>query len=136
MFEEIIEKTTKWAVSEGLIEAAIIVGSYARGTRKPDSDIDLILITSNKQHYINNTSVFSFLGEIDCATIEQYGECTSVRVWYQAGFEVEYGMVSQKWIEVPLDIGTKEVLGNGYRVLLDKTDLLTHITSMIPEYRT
>ena len=51
---------------------------------------------------------------------EYYGACTSIRVWYEGGPEVEFGLVEPSWIARPLDAGTMQVLQGGYRVILDK----------------
>lgn len=48
MFEDFIEQLKEWAVNEPLVEVIILVGSYAKGTQKIDSDIDLVILTSNK----------------------------------------------------------------------------------------
>jgi len=126
-----ISQIKKWAANESLIDAIILVGSYARGTQKPDSDIDLIVITHDKRHYINNPEVFSCFGEIEKINIEFYGECTSIRVWYKNGLEVEYGMVTKAWAELPLDSGTSSVLLDGYKILIDKNGLFLPIVSTI-----
>lgn len=55
---------------------------------------------------------------------EYYGECTSVRVWYESGLEVEFGIVEPSWISLPLDNGTHKVLSDGYKVIVDKKNYL------------
>lgn len=47
---------------------------------------------------------------------EEYGACTSIRVFYQNA-EIEYGLVDMTWIASPLDAGTRRVLEDGYKVL-------------------
>ncbi|WP_129724986.1 nucleotidyltransferase domain-containing protein [Xylanivirga thermophila] len=134
MFENLIEEIKKWAINEPFAEAIILVGSYARGTQKADSDIDLVILTSNKQHYIDNTQIFSAFGLINRSDIEFYGECTSIRIWYKSGLEVEFGMVPLSWIDLPLDFETERVLSYGYKILVDKKRIFTPITSIIPEH--
>lgn len=134
MFIDFIEKTIEWGINEPFVEAIILVGSYVRGTQKPDSDIDLVILTYNKQYYIDNPQILSALGLIDRSNIEFYGECTSIRTWYKNGLEVEFGMVPLKWIDLPLDKGTERVLSDGYKILVDKKGMFTKIISMIPEY--
>ncbi|UOX67833.1 nucleotidyltransferase domain-containing protein [Enterocloster bolteae] len=36
------------------IESIIVVGSYARGTNKENSDLDIVIVTSNKSNMIAN----------------------------------------------------------------------------------
>ena len=134
MFEDFIEKIKKWGMNESLVEAIILVGSYAKGTQKVDSDIDLVFLTSNKQHYIDNPHIFSNFGLIDKSNIEFYGECTSIRIWYKNGLEVEFGIVPLKWIDLPLDYGTERTLSDGYKILVDKKRIFLPIVSIIPEH--
>ncbi|MDD4296354.1 MAG: nucleotidyltransferase domain-containing protein [Ruminiclostridium sp.] len=134
MFEKFIEMTKKWGINEPFVEAIILVGSFARGTHKADSDIDLVILTSNKQHYIDNTQIFSTFGLIDRSNIEFYGECTSIRIWYKNGLEVEFGMVPLTWIDLPLDSGTERTLSDGYKILVDKKGMFMPILSIIPEH--
>lgn len=133
MITDFINKVTTWAENEPLIDAVILIGSYARGAQKADSDIDLVVLTSDKQHYIENTQLLSFFENLDNVSVEFYGECTSVRVWYKSGLEVEFGFVSLKWIDVPLDSGTQRVLTDGYKILIDKRNIFSSIISVIPE---
>jgi len=133
MISSFIKDLCQWAYKEFAIEAIVLVGSFARGTQKIDSDIDLIILTSDKQSYVENPIVFSVLGEIDEINIETYGECTSVRVWYKSGLNVEFGIVSLKWVDIPLDEGTQQVLSGGYKILVDKTDLFAPIKTIIPD---
>jgi predicted nucleotidyltransferase len=134
MFKDFIEKVKEWAINEPFVEAIILVGSYARGTQKVDSDIDLVILTSNKQYYIDNTQILSAFGLIDRSNIEFYGECTSIRIWYNNGLEVEFGMVPLTWIDLPLDYGTERALSDGYKILIDKKRMFSPIISIIPEH--
>ena len=51
---------------------------------------------------------------------EYYGACTSIRVWYEDGREVEFGIVDPTWVSKPLDAGTHKVLSDGYKIVIDK----------------
>lgn len=114
------DKLKEYAGNTPDIESAIIVGSYARGTNKEDSDLDVIIITSDKQEMIGNQDFVREFGEVYKKQMEYYGACTSVRVWYKDGREVEFGIVEPSWISKPLDAGTYKVLCDGYKVLIDK----------------
>lgn len=122
-----IKDITEWGYIEDFIEAIVLVGSYARGTNKPTSDIDLCILTSNKQEILDNPDVFKRFGDIKRIETEYYGAVTSLRIWYVDGFEVEYGLALPSWIFVPLDEGTQNVLDDGYQVLVDKYDYFKNI---------
>ena len=127
MIDIFLKDIKKWAKKEELIESIIVVGSYARGTYKVTSDIDLIIITSDKEKMLKNQTFINLFGEIKKSQIEYYGACTSIRVWYKDGKEVEFGIVSTSWIEKPLDKGTIKVLSDGFKVVIDKKGYFKNI---------
>lgn len=120
MFEDFIDTLINFSANTSYIESVIIVGSYARGTNKESSDIDVVIITSDKSGMITNQDFVQGFGEVYKKQTEYYGACTSIRVWYKNGQEVEFGIVEPSWIEKPLDAGTYKVLRDGYRVISDK----------------
>ena len=61
---------------------------------------------------------------------EDWGEVTSVRVWYLGGPEVEYGIASPDWTAPPLDPGARSVLQAGRIVLYDPQDRFASLTGM------
>ena len=52
--EEIIQKVKAFAESEKDIIGLALVGSYARGEAREDSDIDFVIITSNPDTYLDS----------------------------------------------------------------------------------
>lgn len=120
MFEQLIKKLRKWAENSQHIESVIIVGSYARGTNTDTSDLDLVIITLNKSEILESQEFTKYFGEIEKKQTEYYGACTSIRVWYKEGQEVEFGIVEPSWISVPLDGGTHKILSDGYKIIIDK----------------
>lgn len=120
MFEDFFNKIKEYARNTSHIESIIIVGSYARGTNKENSDLDIIVITSNKSGMIVNQDFTQEFGEVYKQQTEYYGACTSIRVWYKDGKEVEFGIVEPSWCSTPLDTGTYQVLSDGYKVIIDK----------------
>lgn len=120
MFEEFISKLKEYAENSSHIESVLIVGSYARGTNKENSDIDIIIITSNKSEMVTEQLFTQAFGKVHKQQTEYYGACTSIRVWYGDGKEVEFGIVEPSWISIPLDSGTFKVLSDGYKLIVDK----------------
>lgn len=124
MFEQFIKDVKAWAIQDKHIECILLVGSYARGTQKNTSDIDLCILTTNKKQMVETQDFPTLFGTIKKLQTEYYGACTSIRVWYQSGLEVEFGLVDPTWIMTPLDEGTSKVLQDGYRVIIDKNNYL------------
>lgn len=119
-FEDFIAAIKKWGEAAEDINAIVLVGSYARGTNKTTSDIDLCILTNQKEGIVSNPSIFSQFGKPVKLDIEYYGVATSIRIWYENSFEVEYTIVDINWISLPLDSGTQQVLSNGYKIIVDK----------------
>ena len=125
--ENFLNELKKYAENSSSIQSLIIVGSYARNTFTENSDLDICIITENKSDIILNTEFVSLFGEVEKKQIEYYGACTSIRVWYKNGLEVEYGIVEPSWIKCPLDSGTQRVLKDGYKIILDKNNYFNNI---------
>jgi predicted nucleotidyltransferase len=117
----------QWAKRNDDIRALILVGSYARGEAREDSDVDLVIITTSPEAYINSRFIDSF-GEVRESKKEDWGRVTSIRTWYaDDNLEVEFGITTPIWVERPLDAGTFRALSDGYRVIVDKEDYFKDI---------
>ena len=81
-----------WASAGPDVQAIALVGSYARGAARDDSDIDLVILTDHPQKYLESTEWTEQFSTIEKHQIEDYGKLTSLRVWSQDGYEVEYGI--------------------------------------------
>lgn len=118
--DELVRELKKFSDNENHIESMIVVGSYASGTNTETSDLDLCIITTNKNEMLEKPDFIHKFGTVEKKQIEYYGACTSIRVWYKDGWEIEFGIVEPSWIAVPLDSGTYRVLSDGYQVITDK----------------
>lgn len=131
MIDKFLNKLKKYAINEPYIESVIMVGSYARGTNTPNSDLDLCIITTNKKEMVHKSDFIGKFGEYEKIQTEYYGPCTSIRVWYKNGPEVEFGIVEPSWISLPLDSGTYQVLCGGYKVIVDKSGYFKELRNEI-----
>ena len=118
--ERFLQLLVSWVWREPKIQSVLIVGSYARGAQRPSSDLDLILLTPDRSYFLSHRAFLHAFGPVQSIQQEAYGACTSLRVWYSSGLEVEFGFVTPAWMAYPLDQGTEQVLRDGYLVLLDK----------------
>jgi hypothetical protein len=81
-----------WASDQPDVQGIALVGSYARGEARADSDIDLVLLTDQFPKYVEDIQWIEIFGVVEKHQTEDYGKLTSIRVWYQSGMEVEYGI--------------------------------------------
>ncbi len=118
---------TEWAGEEESILAVGLVGSYARGTAKPTSDFDLVLLVREPEHFLTTTGWLVRFGRVERFQIEDYGMLTSLRAWFSDGKEVEFGFSTKAWATLPPDAGTRRVVSDGLRVLFERELLLSRL---------
>lgn len=116
-----LKELSDWAACRPDVRAVYLVGSYARRQARPDSDIDLVILTGQPGAYLQDTSWTGQFGRVLRQQQEDYGRLISLRVWYADGGEVEYGFSTPDWIAEPLDEGTAHVLAGGFQRLYTLT---------------
>jgi predicted nucleotidyltransferase len=124
VIEQFLSSVERWASAQPDIVAVALLGSHARGTAKPTSDVDLVILTSRPQRYLQATEWAKTFGPVARQSIEDWGKVTSLRVWYEDGKEVEFGITTPEWVAHPIDAGTWSVISDGIRILFDRHNFL------------
>jgi predicted nucleotidyltransferase len=124
VIERFLSAFVQWASAQPDIVAVALVGSHARGTAKPTSDVDLVILSTCPERYLQATEWATRFGQVAREAIENWGKVTSLRVWYESGDEVEFGITTPEWVAQPIDEGTWRVISAGMRVLFDPHGLL------------
>ncbi len=127
--DDFLRRVTAWAQGCPDVLAVALLGSYARGRARPDSDLDLVLVCSEPEHYLTDARWVLEFGKVRGLRREDYGKVTSLRVWYGNGLEVEYGIAGEDWADAPLDEGTRQVIADGMLVLYERNKLLSRLQS-------
>ncbi|OGE18630.1 hypothetical protein A3J19_04000 [Candidatus Daviesbacteria bacterium RIFCSPLOWO2_02_FULL_41_8] len=128
-----LEEFKQWATSQDNIKAVALVGSYAKGTAKPDSDIDLVIITNDPKSLLEDVQWLQNFGQIKEIKNEDWGLVQSKRVFYESGLEIEFGIATPEWAKTdPTDPGTKRVISDGAKILYDKNGILQSLLSTLP----
>lgn len=122
-----LDAFTEWARLQPDIEGVVLVGSYARGEPKPDSDVDLVILTPRTDQYLRDRSWLSLFGKVTSFREENYGRVTSVRSYYVSGLEVEFGFSTSAWAARPIDTGTLNVISQGMKVPHDPNGLIARM---------
>ncbi len=124
LIREFLAAVVEWASAQADVTAVALVGSYARDAAKSTSDIDLVILTHCPARYLGDTAWAGRFGNVQDEQVEDWGKVTSLRVWYEGGREVEFGFATPQWAEPPVDEGTRRVIADGLRVLLDREGML------------
>lgn len=138
-FSEVINLVLEFALNNDQVLAIGLCGSWARGTPGPESDIDLSIITADKESF----KITPWLEKIDFKKIDEriirfedktYGQVWSRHVFLKGGTEIEFSFADRSWAEFdPVDSGTKKVVLDGYKILYDPhgilNSLMEHVNS-------
>lgn len=124
MIERLLENLKSFAAADASIQAVIVVGSFANGTGGPDSDVDLIIITSDTNRYLGDFAWVYQFGKALSGEHEDYELVQSVRVFYENGPEVEFGITTMDWIADKEFKSTGKILSGGYRVIYDPDNVI------------
>lgn len=121
-----------WAARHDDIVAVALVGSYARGTARPDSDVDVVIMANDPRRYLDDTAWIKNFGEASSPQHEDYKMVQSLRVTYSDGLEVEFGLTVPEWARSEgLNAGTREIVSHGCRIIFDRHGVLAALISAV-----
>jgi uncharacterized protein len=128
----LLEHLTAWARSRADVRGLALVGSWAHGTPRDDSDVDVVLLTDVPERYIERADWLSEVGGVRLLRTIDRGGVTERRFALPSGLEVELGIGRPAWASVaPLDPGTRRVASDGIRVLHDPDGLLARLLASL-----
>ncbi|MDK0523879.1 nucleotidyltransferase domain-containing protein [Streptomyces sp. ML-6] len=122
--EKIIDRITQWAAGRHDVVGLLLVGSCARNAARPDSDIDLVLLTTDESRYSDHAWADELaLGKL--VRTRSWGPLGERRFAAASGLEVELNIGSPDWaLTNPVDPGTRRVVTDGARPLHDPDAVL------------
>jgi uncharacterized protein len=121
-----------WAAGRPDVHAVALVGSHARGTARPDSDVDLVVLTDRPDAYAGTSWAAEALGAgaTDVRT-RRWGPLLERRFLLPGGLVVDCGLAPPTWAALPVDPGTARVVADGFVVLHDPHDLLARLVRAV-----
>lgn len=126
---DVLRRAIEWSSSHADARGLALVGSEARGDARPDSDVDLVLLTEEVRSYVESDDWISeMLGRITSVETCPRGTLTERRLTLPSGLEVEVGITRCSWASTsPVDPGTRQVVRGGISVLYDPDGLLVSL---------
>jgi predicted nucleotidyltransferase len=128
--KNLLARVTVWAEARDDISAVALVGSHAHGRARPDSDIDL-LILSDDPDPLRNADWLGVFGQVQNSITEQWGILTAHRVRYAEHSEVEVGVAPSSWADIPVDAGTYRVASDGIVIVYDPRAILQRLITEV-----
>ncbi len=121
---DVVGLVVRWAAGRPDVVAVGLAGSQARGTARPDSDVDLVVVTRDRDGYLGWAGPGA--GWADLRT-RRWGPLLERRFRPPGGPVVEVGFVPESWAAVPADAGTAGVVAGGFVVLHDPAGVLARL---------
>jgi uncharacterized protein len=116
---EVLSRVCRWAGDRADVEAAALVGSWARGAERMTSDVDIVIVTSRAATYEESRDWLADFGDPPVVRTQRWGVLVERRVRLPSGLEIEFGFVPSAWADPPVDPGTLRVVRDGLRELYD-----------------
>jgi predicted nucleotidyltransferase len=131
----IVSPIVSWSRRRPDILGLAVVGSWARGNARPDSDVDLILLLNEPETFRRQAWLDEIMwheGHVVHWHDADYGVAWSRHLQLSASGEIELTFCHPWWADTdPVDAGTAEVVSGGCRVLLDKSGLFEKLLSVV-----
>jgi len=125
---DVLMRVRRWAGGRADVRAAGLVGSWARGTERMSSDVDIVIVTSRPETYEESIDWLVDVGSPSVVRTQRWGVLLERRVRLASGLEIEFGFVPPAWADIsPIDPGTLRVAGDGLRALHDPYGLLARL---------
>ena len=86
-----------WAAERDDIVAAAIVGSWARGAAREDSDVDLILLAEDANIFEGDGWIAQLAPAAERARTAEWGAIAERRLRLPSGLEIEVGIDHSSW---------------------------------------
>lgn len=126
-----LQSFARWASQRSDLRAVALVGSHARNAATEGSDVDLVIVARDPDAYLRERAWLDPFGRVQRVQVEHYEKVTSLRVTYEGGLEVEYGLTDESWAASPLDATTRSVLSGGMCILWEADGLLSGIQAVL-----
>jgi predicted nucleotidyltransferase len=135
---QILDPIIQWVKRRPDLLGLALVGSWARGTAREDSDVDLVLLAEVPEALRRDTA-WPFQIAWSDARLEpvdwsdaDYGRAWSRHLRLRPDVEIELSFAAPGWAEVdPIDEGTLRIVADGFEVLLDKAGLLGRLQASV-----
>jgi hypothetical protein len=129
--DEVLHAALALAQTEPSVHAIALVGFCARGTPGPDSDVDLVILSTEPDDLCRRGDWFTHFGSVTLVGQRQFGEVTERRLRRGDGVDIEIGLAPLSWAETdPVDAGTARVVREGFAIVFDPHGTLAGLAEL------
>jgi predicted nucleotidyltransferase len=113
--EQILDAFAAWAPGQPDVVAVALLGSWARGEARPDSDVDVVVVSRDHERRAAR-GAWPDLPPFETVRRRRWGMLLECRLALGSDTELEIGVVPERWA---LDAQTQRVARGGLRVVYD-----------------
>jgi uncharacterized protein len=130
--DEALRAALALARAEASVHAIALVGSCARGSPGPDSDVDLVVLSNEPDDLRRRGDWFTHFGSVALVGQRQFGDVTERRLRRGDGVDIEIGLAPMSWAETnPVDAGTARVVRRGFSIVFDPHGNLARLGEVV-----
>jgi uncharacterized protein len=118
--EQVLAAFASWAREHEDVVAVGLVGSWARGAPRAESDVDIVVVSSAPEERVAAGDWPAPLRAAPVVRRRRWGALVETRLGMPDGLQVEIGVVPVSWMSLsPPDAGTARVVREGLRIVHD-----------------
>jgi uncharacterized protein len=130
--DEVLHAAVGLARTEPSVHAIALVGSCARGTPGPDSDVDLVILSAERDDLCRRGDWFTHFGSVTLVGQRRFGDVTERRLRRGDGVDIEIGLAPLSWADTdPVDAGTARVVREGFSIVFDPHGTLAGLEEVV-----
>jgi hypothetical protein len=130
--DEVLHAALALALAEPSIHAVALVGSCARGTPGPHSDVDLVILCAEPDDLCRRGDWFTHFGSVTLVGQREFGDVTERRLRRGDGVDIEIGLALLSWADTdPVDAGTARVVREGFTTVFDPHGTLARLAEVV-----
>ena len=132
LIAEIVEAAVDVAQAASGSVAVALVGSWASGKARQESDVDLVVLTREPEVLLQDDTWHAAFGaHVTLIRERDFGALQERRLRLASGLEVEVCVGLPSWAATPVDDGTRRVVTDGLRVLWDPESRLAALVAAV-----
>ena len=134
------EAIAVWVEGRSDLKSLGLAGSWVRGSARANSDLDLLILADNPELYRSTQDWLLHIllpGPFRIASHSgaTYGVVWSCHVALEPAAELELSFGSLDWASTnPVDAGTRRIISDGLRVIVDKDGRLQRIVESVKSW--
>lgn len=117
------------------IAGIALFGSQAHGTARPDSDIDVLIVTPDIQRHFEDDHYARCFGSFRYARREKWFSGETLRSFFREEHgQIEYNFVLPDWADLPANDEARRIVKDGIKILHDPHGILEKLQkAVLPE---